>query len=128
MHKVKAKGATVWTDIPEMRGTCARLSSDDLMVTIVPSVKSKGAGTLTNLIAKPDRTNAAEPHFFKRVFKILFSSDPVWKRKPAHYIDHVWQYQLHLLKMRHCELVRAGREKKDVHAYVWHALCAAHAS
>ena len=41
-------------------------------------------------------------------------------------MDHVWQYQLHLLKRRHCELVRAGREKKDVHAFVWHALCAAH--
>ena len=59
---------------------------------------------------------------------MLFASDATWKRKPAHYMDHVWQYQLHLLKTRHVELARAGREKRDVHAYVWHALCAAHAA
>ena len=48
------------------------------------------------------------------------------KKKLPAYVEHVLKFQLYLLKTRHGELAKQNKEKRDINAYIWHALCAAH--
>ena len=97
-------------------------SLEDLREPIVPRVKGRGHGVLSQHGQIPDPTNVGYKHNFKKVFESVFFKTETFKKKTSHLCQLVGDYQLLLIRKRYHALVEEDSDfvrDKSIHAYIW---------